>query len=172
VSLLQEQQPSLRKPDAAPATTPVGEATAAERELSWEKILHLSLAASPEEIAIQRSWGTLAARLRDLAPETEWLFLREETPHPNEAVLVARLQRWLEALVTGPAWPAPVRVIVTAEGSARERSWKVAADKAIGSLPYTPPPASLNVTPWKDQHLVGWKIRPIYSFTVNKAGEA
>ncbi len=143
-----------------------------ERQIPWKMVLKASLASGPEEIAAQRSWGALSSRLRDIAPDTEWLFLREETPHPNEAVLVTRLQRWLESIVTSIHWPSPSRVIVTAEGNARDRSWKIVCDKTTGSFPYTQPPASLNVTPYQDQHLIGWKVRPIYSFTVNKASEA
>ncbi len=172
VSLLQEAPSSIERFESNQTARPSEKETMVERQVPWETILKISLASSPEEIAIQRSWGAFSSSLRDIAPETEWLFLREENSHPNEAVLVARLQRWLESIVTSVSWPSPPRVIITAEGNAQERSWKIVFDKASGSFPYTQPPASLNVTPYKDQHLVGWKVRPIYSFTVNKAGEA
>lgn len=143
-----------------------------EVQVDWRDILKTALCANESEINTQRKWSTFTQRLRELCPETEWLFIREDGYTSKEAKMISEIQSWMEALIVSLEWPFPERVIISAHSSGKERIYKISFSQKIGTLPYTPAPSTITVTPWKDEHSIGWKIRFLNSYSVHKAGEA
>jgi hypothetical protein len=151
---------------------PIEEEKNREQNIDWKSILNSTLATPPDAVASQRAWAALASKVREMCPETEWVFIREEESTPGEEKAISSIQYWLEALVAHIDWPFPEQVILSASHSGKDRTWNVMVKKSDGKIPYVTPSSNITVTAFKDAHTQGWKIQASNSFTLNKAGEA
>jgi hypothetical protein len=138
-----------------------------EVSLNWKNTLEEILCKNPEQINSERAWAKLCSRIRDLCPETSWFSICEDT-EINQLENIQAIGFWLETMISGSEWPFPVKVIVTST----KDSWKILFSEEISKLPFATPPAGLTITPWRDKHTSGWKIKAIDSFNVIKEGEA
>lgn len=141
-------------------------------EIDWKSILQSTLAPSQAATETQRLWGKLSSHIRSLCPESDWIFIREESQNVQETAFLPHIQRWLESLIANPAWPFPEKIYLTAESSGAERIWKLYIDEADGALPYVAISSKMTITPFKETRLRGWKISSSPAYHINKSGEA
>ncbi|HXH73746.1 MAG TPA: hypothetical protein VNJ08_02205 [Bacteriovoracaceae bacterium] len=139
--------------------------------INWKRALNEVLCKSEDQTDSERNWARLCNRLRDLCPETNWIFIHDYQTVPQKEDLEA-LHVWLEGLIAVPTWPFPEQLILTSECNNNEHSWKLLFSRKVDKLPFSTPPLSLTIIPFHDQHSSGWHIRAIDSFTINQAGEA
>lgn len=141
-------------------------------EVDWKKVLSDSLSLTDQKLEAQRSWAKFSDSLRELCPESEWLFLRDENFIQNETEALKSIENLMKAMTSSEAWPFPEKIFISAEGHDVFRTWKITVLKTEGQLPFITPATNITMTNWSDEYTHGYKIRAIHSYTSSKSGEA
>jgi hypothetical protein len=150
----------------------LGEEKLIEQSIDWKVVLHSSLGIAPLEINAQRAFAKLTQNVRELGPETEWMFIREENILYEDESIIGVLQNWLLAMINHQDWPCPEKIIMMSYLNGKERTWKMVIRKTDGKLPLIVPPVSLLISAFQDEHTHGWILKASNSYTVNRTGEA
>lgn len=141
-------------------------------EIDWKSILKATMAPSQSAIELQRQWGRLSSHMRSLCPESDWIFIREESVTAEENKFLPLIQKWLESLIANPAWPFPEKIYLTTETSRGEKTWKLFIDEKSGAIPFIEISSHLTIAPFQEGRLRGWKITSSPAYHINKSGEA
>lgn len=136
--------------------------------LDWKQPLSDVLAKSHYEIKNEKAWASLCHSLRELCPETKWLSICEASKE-DVSKSIETFQAWINLLIATPEWPFPDQVILMMSAG---EEFKILFSKKITLLPYAVPFSNITVTPWRDNHMTGWKIQKGITFNGSKAGEA
>jgi hypothetical protein len=168
VRIAQERRSQRSKKDTLKRVTPI---RTQDIIVNWKKALRELNTKNEEKIIFERNWAGLCKRLRDLCPETNWLFIDYQMSSVSQEYLKA-IHVWLEGLIAAPAWPFPETVLLISEYQNNQSSWKMLFQKPIQKIPFTTPPNSLKILPYHDEYSSGWQIMAIDSFITNQSGEA
>ena len=141
-------------------------------QLNWKKALSDTLTAEIDEVLSLRAWSVLTQKLKNLCPETDWLFIREEDKTTNDKELINLTWEWMNKLVANPQWPFPEKISFSIESKRSERFIRIAVENSNGVIPFVSPPAPLCVAPWKKDQKHGWKIFAINPSQLKKSGQA
>lgn len=153
---------------------PFGEKTSSPKDevvVDWKSGLVIGLVGETEvSISSKRAWARFSSDIRDLCPETNWIFINSHEL-PNET-LIHSLKGWLTQLVAVPEWPFPEEVIIVSESKNSKFRWRLTFRNHTGKIPFQEPPPGLTLSPFRNKALSGWLITENDSFETTKAGEA
>ncbi|MGE3609944.1 MAG: hypothetical protein AB7I27_10195 [Bacteriovoracaceae bacterium] len=149
------------------------EISPSEHVIDWKKILNESLSGrSSLSIQIERNRASLTQSMRELCPETNWLFIFEGDYRQLEIDHSSVIKSWLEKLVTLPEWPFPEQVIIICETTHQKSSWYLLFSNKLkmSKMPFSELPDGLIATPYKDKYSVGWKISLDLQINLGRTG--
>ena len=140
--------------------------------LNWKKALSDVVASELDQVISLRNWATFSQKLKNLCPETEWYFIREEDKYSNDKELISLTWDWINKVVANPAWPFPERITCSIESKKSERFIRIAIMSSEGVIPFVSPHQDLCVAPWKKDQTHGWKVFTLPKSQIKKSGKA
>ncbi len=145
----------------------------AQTVYDWKVVLDKGLGDDKNVIYQEKAWAQLCSKMREACPETNWYAISErvEKCTPDRAVTIDAIGKWLNNLLASSEWPFPEKIILVSVQRPTP-SWKIIFEGNYKKLPFTNPPLSLSVIPFRDKFSSGWTIHEIDSYNISKVGEA
>lgn len=140
--------------------------------INWKKILTNVVGSDLDQATSLREWSTFSQKLRNLCPESQWLFIREEDKQSNDKEIINKAWEWINHLVANPKWPFPEKIICSIESKRTERFIRLTILSSKKTIPFVSPPEPLCVAPWIKDEAHGWKIFYNNTPQFKKSGQA
>lgn len=142
------------------------------QELDWKKTLHDVNPLSIVTLSHQKNHAQFSKALREMCPETDWIFIRDDHYSTNENLYLTEIGNIFKKMISSPDWPFPDKIIVTIGRHEIFRTWSFSISHNFSKLPLIDQSEYLVASTFTDIHSHGIKFNPIQSFGQNRSGEA